>query len=411
MKIVLFEIRKNVLKISVLIPMLLLVVINSIMIFLQYRYDQNPFSDEMNKYRVSEKEWNYYHELHKKTDGELTEAKVEYIVDNYNKLYDKIKNDDYSTEYSDDTCTGYVFGDYSLVKTYFYEPIKYIVTYCKENEKIIEAAGNNITFYEGVNNKYEVEKNRYIVNQYSGRNPSIFYETTGWKKLLEYNFSDVLMIILIFLCILPAFYQERKSGMEDIILSAKKGKKMYIAGKYLAFFVCAAGVCAIFFLSDYASFSAIYGLNGAQMPIYTIAEYQYTPLNISVFRMYIVKYILKCMSFIVISTIFGLAANLSKNTIMTFLIFLGLTVLGLYCSGFIFSNHVGRLWLAMVSPFSLMKSQEVFKTLLDVKLFGHFYVRLYVCIVIQLIIESGLLMCSYIHFKMISKGSGRRYVY
>ena len=74
----------------------------------------------------------------------------------------------------------------------------------------------------------------HIVKKYQDRVIYDFYDTTGFQKLLDYNFSDVILMIFLFLCALPLFYQEQIYGMEDMILATKKGRKTYVAGKYIS---------------------------------------------------------------------------------------------------------------------------------------------------------------------------------
>lgn len=46
----------------------------------------------------------------------------------------------------------------------------------------------------------------------------------------DYNFSDAILIVFLFLCALPLFYQERIYGMEDMILATKKAEKHMLLG-------------------------------------------------------------------------------------------------------------------------------------------------------------------------------------
>ena len=90
MKIVLFEFRKNILRKTVIIPMIILLIVNVIVIYAQYRFQNDPFSSEVNRYHSSAREWKYYKELHTQFDGEITEEKQDKIIKLYNNLKEKV---------------------------------------------------------------------------------------------------------------------------------------------------------------------------------------------------------------------------------------------------------------------------------------------------------------------------------
>ena len=204
MKIVLFEFRKNILRKTIIIPMVILLIVNVMVIYAQYRFQNDPFSSEVNRYHSSAREWEYYKELHAQFDGEITEEKQDKIIKLYDNLKEKIDNADYQKGYTKSAGTGYIFGDYSLIETNFYQPIKNLVSYAEKNKKLVDQAKENIKFYKKADNRYELKKNQHIVKKYQDRVIYDFYDTTGFQKLLDYNFSDVILMIFCFyvLCII-----------------------------------------------------------------------------------------------------------------------------------------------------------------------------------------------------------------
>ena len=163
MKIVLFEFRKNILRKTIIIPMVILLIVNVMVIYAQYRFQNNPFSSEVNRYQSSAREWEYYKELHAQFDGEITEEKQDKIIKLYDNLKEKIDNADYQKGYTKSAGTGYIFGDYSLIETNFYQPIKNLVSYAEKNKKLVDQAKENIKFYKKADNRYELKKNQHIV--------------------------------------------------------------------------------------------------------------------------------------------------------------------------------------------------------------------------------------------------------
>lgn len=140
-------------------------------------------------------------------------------------------------------------------------------------------------------------------------------------------------------------------------------------------------------------------LKGSQMPIYALEEFQYSPYNLTLLQAYFAIQGLKCMALIVVSTLMCLISNMTKNTMMLFIIFIGVTVFGLYCSGYICSDNVQKVVIAIASPFSLFKGFNIFKSLYELDLFGNFELRINVCIVIQVIFEMLLICISYYKYK------------
>lgn len=397
-----------------MISMVILLVVNMIVIYAQYRFDNDAFSNEVNVYNSSSKEWDYYKELHAQLDGEITEEKQDKVIRLYDNLKEKIDKGDYEKGYTESAGTGYVFGDYSLVESNFYLPIKNLVSYSEKNNELVNKARENIEFYRKADNKYELKKNQYIADQYGDRVIRDFYDTTGWKKLFDYNFSDVVLIILLFLSALPLFHQERICGMESIILGTKKGRKMYITGKYISV-IASIIMCTILVAGiNYFMFCFIYGLEGSGMPIYALEEFQYSPYNFTMLQAYLAILGLKCISLVVVCTFMCFVANISKNTMMSFVIFIGITVLGLYCSGYVCSDNVQKVMIAIASPFSLFKCSDLFKSLYEINLFGTFGLRIYFCMIAEVIWEVILICSSYYKYKHSNsrkESLGRKYVY
>lgn len=389
MKILYYEVRKCFLRKSVFIILGLLFILNAVFSYVQYRQAGGGFSDDFTHHTASDGQWDYWQELHQELDGEITKEKVRSVTQDYKKYQTLIDQGDYSAEYDPGTNTGYVFGDYSLLSTYFYEPLRYLVSYQEENRLLIKHARENVLFYEEQGNHFEMEKNKYIINKYQDRNPLIFYDTQGWKKLFEYDFSDVLIFIIMFLCIVPCFYLERKGGMEQIILSASKGKRSYLFAKYLSFYLCATILVLIFSIYNYVIMDCLYGLSGGNMRLYSLKEFQYTPLNISMSEFYILLTIFRCIAFCGIVTIFGVAAKIFSNVTTIFLVMMAFVMAGLYGGGFIHSIRPGEILAALCSPFSLLQGAELYKELSGINVAGHFVPWLYVYLAMQVLLQAG----------------------
>ncbi len=406
MKILYYEIRKNFLRKSIFAALAALMFLNGLFAYFQYRQTGSGFSDEMTRHIASEGEWDYRQKLHKEFDGAVTEEKVRRLTEDYKKYYALIKQGDYSTEYDPDTNTGYIYGDFSLLRSQFYEPVKYLVYYQGENDLLVHRAKENISFFKELGNDFEASKNAYIVKKYSGRNPLLFYDTLGWRKLFEYDYSDVMVFIIMFLCITPCFYAERKSGMEHIILTAKRGKRGYTYMKYLSFYCSAVFLVVLFALYNYAVMDYLYGLSGADMKLFSLEEFRYTPLDLSVSEFYILLTALKCIALCGIVTLFGVIAKVFSNVITIFLVMFAFVTAGLYGAGFICAINPASRFMALVSPFSLLNGAQLYKGLSGADIAGHFVPWLYWYLFAQVLIQAGIQFLLWIYGRRCPQGRG-----
>lgn len=406
MKILYYEVRKCFLRKSVFAILGILLILNAVFSYVQYRQAGSGFSDDFTHHIAADGQWDYWQKLHQELDGEITKEKVRSVTQDYKKYQTLINQGDYSVEYDPSTNTGYVFGDYSLLNTYFYKPLRYLVSYQDENSLLIKHARENVLFYEEQGNNFEMEKNQYIINKYQDRNPLVFYDTQGWKRLFEYDFSDVLIFIMMFLCIVPCFYLERKGEMEQIILSTSKGKCSYIFAKYLSFYLCATILVLIFSIYNYAIMDCLYGLSGGNMKLFSLKEFQYTPLNLSMLEFYILLIVFRCIALCGIVTIFGVIAKIFSNVITIFLVMIAFVIVGLYGGGFIHSISSGGVLAALCSPFSLLQGAELYKRLSGINVAGHFVPWLFVYIAMQVLLQVGFQMLLWGYMKCFSRRRG-----
>lgn len=350
--------------------MISLVIIN--IFWLEWDYHTNGgYTEDYVKVHASEKENKYYEELHHYLDGKLNAEKVSYVSKEYRRYYNLVSGD-YSTEYDPSMHTGYVYGDYSLLTEHFYNPIKYLVTYKELNDGLLEKAEENIHFFSDKNNKYEVEKNTFILEHYKNRNPLYFYETGGWKHLLSYDKSDLFILVLLIVGIIPAFFREKKNAMEIIQITSAYGRKMYIPIKLIAHIFVAVWLELLFGIINYAVIHMQYGLGGTKMMLYSLTEYRYTPLNISVIGFYLLEVLSKCIGFAIIAVILTMIARLINNTYAAFIAMIGYTSVFLYFSGFNSGITFVENVLTLISPFSLLKLGELATSLKEIYLCGHF---------------------------------------
>lgn len=394
MKLLCYELQKEFLQKSFILLFLICVAVN--FFWLEWEYRTNTgFSEDFVKVKESEERNTYYQELHQMLDGTLDAQKVSYVSEEYHRYHTLISEDTYSTTYDETTHTGYVFGDYSLLTVHFYNPIEYLVRYKEQNDAFVEKAEDNICFFTEKDNTYEVEKNTFLVKHYKDRNPLLFYETSGWKHLFSYDKSDLFILVLLLVGILPSFSKERHSGMEIIQKASVMGSRFYIPIKIIAPVCMAILLELVFGICNFLAIHMQYGLEGFNMMLYSITEYQYTPFAVSVLQFYFCIIFAKCLGFSVLAILMTFLARIIKNIYSLFLVMLGTITVLLYVSGFDSGVTMGEKILTLLSPFSLLKIGELAVSFREISIFGHFF-SLYPCFfVVQMVLVLIILFIIY----------------
>lgn len=366
MKMLFYEFRKTFLRKYMFIVLCLMIILNVVYIIIQYEKCGTGFSEEITKKAVTSKQWDDYTDLHQEIDGNITKEKVQRIT--------KLENGDTKSvkEY-----------DEMIVHTYFYQPVKYMVSYQSLNNEIVDSAKENVSFYSKIKNSYEVNKNRYIIKHYKNRKLGYFFETQGWKKLFQYGFSDVFIMILLLLAILPGYGNEEKSGMKELILTTKKWKQSYLIQKKIAVFLFTDFLLIIFAVLNYFCFDLLYGLPGPAAKLYTLTEYQYSPLNISLVTFYIFITVLKSFSIGITMEIILVISRKITNVYVLYVISLLMVVIFMFCSGWICSDNPMRNMLSMLSPLTGIKANELYMQCRGINCNGFFVPWMVMYVLIQ----------------------------
>ncbi|WP_136479205.1 hypothetical protein EPD62_005960 [Acetivibrio thermocellus] len=386
-RIVYFEIRKNYLRSYVVIALLSFLLINILIIYKDYLYGPNdlygyflPHTAEYQKW------WQSYQEMYDKVSGKLTADKARFVVSEYRRLDAMVADGTYSREKQEGTYTGYIWGDYVFITKYFYRPMKYVSTYESAIKQVIENAKANIEFYSQCGNNFDKSKNEFIVKHYSGRKIDVFHNGKFWGLLFEYDFSDLLIVLLLLLGVAPMFVNEKNTNMDKLILSSIKGKFSMTFVKVFSIFLYTAFLVIVFSGINFLVCKFLYGLSGIQMPIYAVEAYQYTPLNCSVGMFYVLQTLLKAVGLFVFATWICLLSALFQRVVYPYAISTLSVVLGIYASGYVASVETSKTIWALMSPFTLLRANKLFNELLGINIRDTFYLRAHVALIVQIFI-------------------------
>ena len=117
-------------------------------------------------------------------------------------------NHNFDMEYNENYITGYFSRDYILYRRYIFNEMRRNAEYSDFAENITNLAHDNISFYTKYDNTYEIAKNELIADIYGDRQVSGFYDTMGWAAFFDYEFSSLMMLCIILLCVPLKFSAE-----------------------------------------------------------------------------------------------------------------------------------------------------------------------------------------------------------
>lgn len=358
MRLVYYEIRKNFFRKYLILIFFTFLLLNILTIYGNYRLGAvTEISTDTAGMKAG------YQNLHNKLDGKITVNKVKFVIEEESRLNALTADNTYSRSYQPDTYTGYLFGDYYLIRKYFYQPMQYAALYTSNMEEILKKAEDNTGFYEKYGNNPQKMKNRFILNHYGGRKITDFYNMRPWESLLDYDFSDFLILFLVILGLVPLYVNEKESRMEYLIRTSKGGRFDMSAAKLLASALYILFLVTTFSMENYSGYRTFCGLFGGALPLYALETYQNTPFNCSTLSFYLLFICFKLLGVLVFAFLVCCFSRVSYRVIYPYMAGVLTLAAGVYISGYATSVESGKSMLALFSPLTLLKSQELLKEL------------------------------------------------
>ena len=166
--------------------------------------------------------------------------------------------------------------------------------YIPTNEDITPVRYNLLTdsyWFEYLNNdeenlSNEIQQEWNVVEGNSSVKDE-FYLYDGWESLLSYDFSDLLILLLLVLAVAPAFTCEKENGMILILFSCKRGRWPMLFSKCGSAVIFSWLITALFALFNLLIFGLLCGFEGWNSPLYAIESYRNTPFSGSVLMFYV----------------------------------------------------------------------------------------------------------------------------
>lgn len=344
-RIIFFELKKLFRNRLILVMLVLLSVLNVYHIYSEYA-------------RYVEKEKSYYDayfNVYEDVSGEWDTDKIKFVVAEYEKAKAIVDAGTFSTEPDQPgTYTGYIFGDYGL-----FEKIKTemdtMYHYDDTMAELAQKAADNAAFYQQKGNTYLMKVNQKIEKAYQNRNVSAFYDTFGLTEYFKYDFSTLLILILLIPLLSPLFAKEHEIEMYGLLKITPHFRKMSVC-KVLAGAIAICLVGIIFLLEDLLTFTYLYHISGFSQPIYTLSAFFYSTLNVSIISYIVLNAALKLLSFLVLGGVCMFVSSLVKNEILPFCASFAVTLILVLTDAFIEHDLV-----SVLNPVTLFSNGKLFR--------------------------------------------------
>ena len=332
--------------------------------------------------------------------GPIEREKIDRVISETKRLSDIVASQKFSREYDPNTITGYLFGDFNLYSGYLEPHLKYAVSYAYDMQDILQRTEDNIQFYKQVGNTKELNKNQDIARLYSGRSINEYRNLYGARYLLFYDFSGLLIIFLLVLTLSPGFVGEKENRMDQLFPTFPRGEGKVNATKFTFILLITVLYCFWFFIMDLIGFALFSHLQGFSMPLYSIKEFQLTPLTLSIGQYYGVSWILKIIGMLIVSLYIAILSKILPKSVY---VFLG-SLLPLVMFVFWLPRIQSPLaWLDFVNPMHLIKNRFLFLTYNPIFIGSHPIqpVFLVVGVALLLIIISSIVIQTKIRTKLV----------
>lgn len=310
MKIILYEIKKSWFKLPILVLLIIFCIINVYKINSVYNKFGRFYGNNVAGIKSA------YYTFYENYSGEITNEKIKSANDNFNQLAKLSKSENNGADYDKYSNSGTIYADYSIFQSYTIPELEYAVTYPNKSIQICQNAYENVGFYLEHKNFADAEKNKYIYKLYQNREIKN-YNLSEWVKIyFEYDFSSLLIIIMIIIGLAPSFSTEVESGMLAHLKSSGKLKRA-INAKLISMAIYIFLLTVFFAIFDLLTVKNICGVDGIFNPIYSAKFFGNSPFSFSLFAAVAVCSLGKFFAFFVFGEIVILISTVSKNSILS----------------------------------------------------------------------------------------------
>lgn len=393
-RLIRYEFYKLFCKRSILVVLILFSVINLFKI-----------NDEFHSYSYladgnDSRSWNsVYWQLYENYSGEITTEKINHLLGLYQPLADATADMTASTATGNNpnTMTGNIYSDRNILEKYYVQPMEYFYNYRTYSSEVAKKAKENAAFYKEQGQTYEMRKNSVIYNLYSGRSISAFAYQEMYNYYLNYDFSNILVLLLCLYGIISTFVCEKETQMDMLLLTNPNGGKKTTSAKIVAVTLFVISVVIWFSTLDYIGFALSFGTTrGYNLPLYAISNFSTAAVNCNLWQYVILSAVTRTIGVWTMSMVFLLISMFWRNALIPFVADFG-AALCLIVTG-ASQSHLSNVWLKIINPYSLLTNRILFGKTEFIGFAGYpiqsFLAAIIFAVVVGLIVITAMLILS-----------------
>ena len=374
MKLFFYEARKTYIRKYIVIFLAILTLVDIFKITLDYKEGKIDalMAESADNRRAVRTIYNNVRDCSQKERAQYINKEEQRLGEIYQKQLNNKKK-------GEKTYSGNLYEDYRLLEMYIAGQYHYINEYAQYSRDVEFLAQDNVTYFDKMNNASQKKVNQYIIEKYKNRSINDYYRTDTAESFLNYNFSAVLILILSLLAFSPVFGIEYESGMQDILLTSKKRRKNLIMKLLGAVCFC---LCIVtwFFVVDYLSFRFICGMEGLNMPIWSIQEMKNSFLNCNVAYFILIKYGTEILGFLTIMLILLYLSSILKKPVYIMLVFAPVVFGSYQLTGLLNSVSPFEKVASVCNPISLLSAKNLYDKLYYIEWKDSFILLSDICI-------------------------------
>lgn len=322
MKLLYFEMRKSWLRLPIFIALAVLSALSVLNLYGKCRSENSRRTGDG-------KAW--YWSAYTQYRGEITESMITEFLAYSEALSAQYNSGNYDLQYDDKYITGYLAGDNVLLNIDIKNEIAYAVEYPKISDRIASKAFENVELYNKIGMSYEAARNRLICQAYQNRRISE-YRTTFWAEVFfNYDFSSLLCVVMLIAGLSACYTGEKDSGMKTLIRVSNKTGKTDVA-KIVSAAVYCAFLSLYFTLFDLLSLDFLVGVDGMNMPVYSVETLQRTPFGFSLLSAIFLWVIMRFIAIFSISLIILYVSKIMPNTVISIVTGFALSMILMFLS-------------------------------------------------------------------------------
>lgn len=131
-------------------------------------------------------------------------------------------------------------------------------------------------------------------------------------------FTDVCVIVLIFLAVCAVFLKDREQGITPLLFSATGGRGRLFTAKIALTFALTA-LLALLFIGENCLIGALrYGLGDLTSPIQSVIGFYTCNLPLTVGQYLTLFVLVKILAYLVFAAVFGLIVSAAKNPLFAY---------------------------------------------------------------------------------------------